>query len=279
MTEPTRAGDLVRRSAPRGALDPRASSLETSALLERLPGVAAYELELVDSIRLTPEMRRLRCRAEGLCDLEYLPGQDLMVAVPGPDGKHFRRRYTIRHLDRAAGRLDLDIVLHGDGPGARWAATAAPGDRFEAIGPRGKITVVPDREWHLFAADESGLPATFAMLEALPARTRARVYLEVAGPREEQPLAALERHDSEVQVRWVHRGEVAPGHSTALVEELRATSLPEGTGHAYLAGELKVVAGLRKALQDGGLAKEAISSKPYWRLGVANAAHGEPDRD
>jgi NADPH-dependent ferric siderophore reductase len=54
--------------------------------------------------------------------------------------------------------------------------------------------------------------------------------------------------------------------------------LPAGSGHAYLAGELGVVAAMRRTLVERGLTPEQISAKPYWRAGRANAAHGEPER-
>src|SRR6185437_659277 len=149
--------------------DPRGGGQEAYALASRLPGVSVFDLEVVATESVTPAMRRLRLGGNGLTTVTVDPGQDLMVAVPADGQQYFRRRYTVRRLDRAAGTVDLDVVLHGDGPGARWAATARPGDRVEAIGPRGKITVVADADWHLFAGDESALPATFAMVESLPA--------------------------------------------------------------------------------------------------------------
>jgi hypothetical protein len=39
-----------------------------------------------------------------------------------------------------------------------------------------------------------------------------------------------------------------------------------------------VVAGMRRTLLELGLTPEQISAKPYWRVGRANAAHGEPER-
>ena len=37
------------------------------------------------------------------------------------------RSYTARRQDPAAGEVEIDFVLHGDGPAASWAAAAAPG--------------------------------------------------------------------------------------------------------------------------------------------------------
>jgi NADPH-dependent ferric siderophore reductase len=187
-----------------------------------------------------------------------------------------RRRYTIRSFDPATATLDLDVVLHGDGPGAAWARTASAGDRIEAIGPRGKVTVDAEADWHLFVGDDAALPATLAMAGSLDTPARAIVVLEVDGADSEQEARAAD--GQAIPVQWLHRGEADPASPDNLVRALGALDLPPGRGHAYLAGELKVVAELRATLVARGLEAAQISAKPYWRAGVANAAHGEPER-
>jgi NADPH-dependent ferric siderophore reductase len=251
-------------------------SLASSALLSRLGDVSLWDFEVTDVVAISPSMRRIRCTAPGLTHLSYQPGQDLMLAVPGPGNGSFRRRYTIRSLDRAAASLDIDVVLHGDGPAAAWAASCQPGQRIEAIGPRGKVTVQPDAEWHLFAGDDSAMPASLAMAESLPTPEEALVVLEVDGVDDHQPAHALDGRP--IGVHWVHRAGADPASSAKLVAALNALELPAGRGHAYLAGELRVVAEMRRTLLQRGLTTAQISAKPYWRAGVANATHGEPER-
>jgi NADPH-dependent ferric siderophore reductase len=108
------------------------------------------------------------------------------------------------------------------------------------------------------------------MAEARAPETRATAVVEV------DPGEAVEGAGADgLELRWVERKE-APGSPVALLEALGSLELPDGAGRAYLAGELGVVAALRRALLDRGVPAGCISSKPYWRLGVANAAHGEP---
>ncbi len=242
-------------------------------------GTSLLQLRVVETSPLSPTMRRIRLSGEDLVGFSYVPGQDLMVSVPAEGQATFRRRYTIRRLTPrdpalALPVVDLDVVAHGDGPGARWVRRAGPGDVVTALGPRGKIPVDEGAPWHLFAGDESALPATFAMLEAVPSGAASIVRLEVGGPSEEQPPPGLS-----VGLRWVHRRGRSPGDPLPLVEAISSVPLPPGPGRAYLFGELKVVAALRRTLLDRGLEATQLSSKPYWRLGVANAAHGEPERD
>jgi NADPH-dependent ferric siderophore reductase len=239
-------------------------------------GVAAWDLEVVSTRDLTPTMRRVRCTAPGLADLSYQPGQDFMLAVPTADGATFRRRYTIRSLDRAAPAVDLDVVLHGDGPAATWAATVQPGGRIEAIGPRGKVIVDEAADWHLFAGDDSAIPASLAMAESLADPAQVLVVLEVDGPDDHQEAHGADGRP--VAVQWLHRDGGDPASGAQLVAALESVALPPGNGHAYLAGELGVVAQMRAALLGRGMTAEQISAKPYWRAGRANAAHGEPER-
>jgi NADPH-dependent ferric siderophore reductase len=251
-------------------------SLESSALLSRLGDVSLWDLEVTGVEAISPSMRRIRCTAPGLGRLWYQPGQDLMLAVPGTGNGSFRRRYTIRSLDRAAASLDIDVVLHGDGPAAVWAASCQPGQRIEAIGPRGKVTVQSDADWHLFAGDQSAMPASLAMAESLPTPEDALIVLEVDGVADQQQVSATDGRP--IDVHWVHRAGADPASSAKLVAALNDLELPAGQGHAYLAGELRVVADMRRTLLERGLTAAQISAKPYWRAGVANAAHGEPER-
>jgi NADPH-dependent ferric siderophore reductase len=255
---------------------PSTPPLETSALVARLgSGVSAWDLEVLFTSSFTPTMRRVRVTAPELADFSYEPGQDLMLDVP-TEGNSFRRRYTIRAFDPDIPALDLDFVLHGDGPAATWAASAQPGDHIEAIGPRGKVIVDPDAEWHLFAGDDSAIPASLAMAESLASPDGAIVILEVDGAADHQEARMPDGR--EIPVQWLHRAGADPASGANLVAALEAVALPAGRGHAYLAGELGVVAAMRQALLGRGLTAEQISAKPYWRQGRANAAHGEPDR-
>ena len=237
-------------------------------------GAIAMELEVVGVCEPVPSVRRVRLTGAGLENMAPQPGQDMMLTVtPGS-----RRRYTVRAYDASAPWVDLDFVLHGDGPAARWAGGARAGDSVEAIGPRGKVLVDDKAQWHLFAGDDTFVPATFAMLESLPADRRALVVLEVEGEEDHQEPSGVA---AEVVggIQWLHRNGADQGGPDLLVAALEAIALPEGRGRAYLAGELRVVNAMRHVLLDKGLDAESISPKPYWRKGVANQDHGEPQRD
>jgi NADPH-dependent ferric siderophore reductase len=218
-------------------------------------------------------MRQIQLTGPALEGFEYFAGQDLALPIVKDDGSVVRRRYTIRRFDPARRLLDLEFVMHGDGPGIRWAQAARPGLAIEAIGPRGKIGLAPDAKWHLFAGDATALPGAFAMMDALPAGVRARAYLEVDDPDERQ---SLDSRDANRSVTWRYASDVWRQPPDSVVDALSAAASPHG-GHAYLAGEVALVSALKTALLGSGWTADQLSAKAYWNRGRANAGHGEPE--
>jgi len=240
-----------------------------------LAGTRRLRLEVMESQRLSPSMQQIVLAAPELDGFRYDPGQDIMLLVGADGTRPVRRRYTIRSLDRGRQQLTLNVVLHGAGPGERWVLSAAPGDRIEGIGPRGKITTSPAADWHLFMGDESAMPAILAMTESLPGDAVATLVIEVPVPDDEQELLAPAR----TRVSWLHRLGGPAGEARLLADEAAEVELPAGNGHAYLLGEAAVVSRLREVLAGRGLSQDQMSPKAYWGRGRANAGHGEPARD
>jgi hypothetical protein len=106
----------------------------------------------------------------------------------------------------------------------RWAAAAQPGAHVEAIGPRGKITVDPSADWHLFAGDDSAIPASLAMAESLPTANHAVVVLEVDGEADEQQARTLD--GPQIPVHWLHRDGTDPASSANRWPRFSTSSSP-----------------------------------------------------
>jgi NADPH-dependent ferric siderophore reductase len=243
-----------------------------------LADASLWHLEVTEAGPLTPSLHRVVLTAPGIEGLRYAAGQDLMLRVPLVGDRVVNRRYTIRQFDPIGRAVTIDVSLHGAGPGTDWIRSAGIGDRIDAIGPRGKITVHPDVDWHLFVVDETGLPGALAMIEVLPPGSTAIAILEVDSPADELlpgSQAPLRR-----DTRWLHReGQSAPGDPSPLLEAVGAVPLPTGLGHAYVAAEAGVVRAVNRALAGRGLGPDQVSAKAYWRRGLPNAEHGEPTRD
>jgi len=173
------------------------------------------------------------------------------------------RTYTVRAWDATARELTLDFVYHGDeGLAGPWAAAARPGDQVLFRGPGGGYAPNPAADWHLLVGDESALPAIGVALERLPQGAPARVFLEVAGPAEEQHLDTV----GSAEIVWVHRAGRVVGD--ALVEAVRALVFPPGDVHAFVHGEANFVRDLRRLLRaDLRIPPERLSISGYWRRG------------
>ncbi len=299
--------------------------------------VVAFEVDVLAVRRLSPSFLRVTlggpalhgfdgCGALGPRDLRV----KLMLPSPGrplPDlsdlspGWYRRwlvldrairgtmRTYTVRslRLDGEIPELDIDFVVHGDGPGSSWAGAIRPGDRATVLGPNAAAGGYGGIEWRppsasaerpvrvLLAGDETAAPAISAVLESLPSGYHGHAVVEV--PQAEDFLDVQTR--SGVEVCWVARG--ARAHGERLAEAVKKvagprraptpqvdpTELPdldidthllwESTAagaaggadfYAWIAGEAAVVRGLRRYLvRELGIDRRIVAFMGYWRQG------------
>jgi NADPH-dependent ferric siderophore reductase len=224
--------------------------------------VASTVATVASAQQLTPRMTRVRLVDESLAGLAAVPGQTLKIYVPDlPSGHPVSRDYTVRDYDRAKLSLDIDFVLHGEGPAATWARRVRPGETLQFVGPSGRYRPDPHADWHLFAGDETALPAIQAYVAMLPTDACALLYLEVADAVEQQPIPGVARPT----VCWLHRGDRKPGTSMVLDEALHAVRLPPGQGRIWIAGHTPTVRRIRAhLLNQRGIDRRALYVKGFW---------------
>ncbi len=262
------------------------SSLATEHLPHRVRHELRFrKLEVRAVRRVTPHLIRVVLGGSELAGFTspgfddhakvFFPDPDtgeLRLPAVGPDGpswpegrKPTMRDYTPRRHDAAAGTLEIDFAVHDAGPATRWAEKARPGDLLGLGGPRGSFIVPMDFDGYLLAGDDTALPAIARRLAELPAGARVLVLAEVDGPADEiafDTRAALE-------LKWVHRGGAEPGTGGALLEALRASALPQGDLHAWIACETSIAKALRTHLVDErGANPKWIRASGYWRRGA-----------
>ena len=221
-----------------------------------------WRMTVVGARDVTPRMREISLIGDDLSAFTHRPGQDLVLNLPTEAGIA-RRHYTVRRFDPSELRLDIQFVLHGDAPAARWAREARHGDGLIAEGPRGRTVVNGPADWRLFTGDETALPGIAAMIESLPAGERALAIVEVAGPDDEQPIET----SAALDVLWLHRGGAPVAPSRALVDALADLDLPDGVGQACVIGETSTVRAQRQSLLARGMEKTQIAAEGYWRPG------------
>ena len=236
---------------------------EPSAPRSGRPNLPSYQLTVVDSLDVEGHMRRVVLSLPDGNAFDYKPGQAIVMMIPTGNGEVGRRDYTIRAVDRDAGTISVDFFKHGDTPGPRWANGVKAGDTIDVKGPRGNTVFNPAAEWHLFAGDETCIPAIVHILENMPANTAAHVFIEV----QDESGQVEVNTQADLDLRWLHRGEVPAGPGTFMADALEAFELPKGRGQAYIIGETSNVRRQRHGLIARGLTREQISSEGYWRPG------------
>ena len=200
---------------------------------------------------------------------------------------------------------------HGSGPagpGSSWAARAAVGDRVVVLAPRrgaayGGIEFSPGEAGRLLlAGDETALPAIAGILRDLPHDAVGTAVVEVPLSDDVQELVA----PVGVDVVWLPRDGAPLGSlvRAAAVERLGAAPVQVEVGddevdpdlwetpaysssgedvageqahtdelYVWIAGESKVVTGLRRVLvNDLGLDRRQVAFMGYWRVGVSMAS-------
>ncbi|WP_432191252.1 siderophore-interacting protein [Streptomyces sp. bgisy027] len=265
-----------------------------------------FSLQVVRTRRLGPSLVRVTFAGEDLqyffsdgCDQSLSlflphPGQSgPQVPVELGDGwwqgwrelpddvRAVMRSYTLRALRRDPDEIDVDFVLHGIEPGAatpagpasRWASRAAAGDRVLLLGPavadNRAIRFRPPQDTGLVViwGDDTAVPAVSAILETLPAGTRARVWLEVHDARDIQDLVT----EADVEITWLVQEETHAEGSPMALDAIRDARLPAAEHpYVWIAGESGCVKALRRHfVGERGVDRRRVTFVGYWRRGLS----------
>ncbi len=253
------------------------SAVQPQTIHRVMHEIKRRRLEVLRVVDLTPRMRRITLGGPELAGFISLGSDDhvklffpqtaeeqraldtLVLGAKDNGPMPAMRDYTPRRYDLERGELEIDFVLHGDGPAATWAAQAAPGQHLNIGGPRGSMIVPDIFDNYLLIGDETALPAIGRRLEGLAANRRARVVVQVENAAEQQSLHS----PAQVEVTWVNR-EDGDANLLHTLEQLR---IPEGTLYAWVATEAALSRRIRKVLlQTHGLNEEFLKAVGYWRL-------------
>jgi NADPH-dependent ferric siderophore reductase len=224
----------------------------------RLIGQFFQTGEVTQVSNITARMRRITIAAG---ELDWMPGQQVRVCVGDVtsaaswlDG--MRRSYSVWDYD---GRLlELCVLDHGDGPGARWARCVVPGNEILFSSPEGSMAVRP-AAYHVFVGEETAAVAFGPMLRSLRGAD-VRGVIEVDSPADRLPMPG--------GLTWRYRDGAPAASSAALTAAVAELDLPAEPGAAYVAGEARTVQAVcQHLIRDRGWPRRAIRSKPFWAPG------------
>ena len=265
MTTPAAPGGR-RRRPPR-----RAEVVSVSSIAPRLVSVLITGEDLDGFADAAPTSHlKLFLPAEGQ-DEPSLPVFTPDGAVSADEGpRPVVRTYTPRRYDPAGRTLEIQFLLHGEGPASAWAQRARPGDKLAVAGPGGRFSLEPAASHWWIAGDESAIPAIGTLLDALPDTVTADVQIEVAGAGDEIKLPDPGR----TSVTWRHR---QPGvYSQELVAAARDAVVIPGGARVWVGCEAGAMRDIRRFLiRERGLPAGQLVTRGYWRTGEQN----HPDHD
>ena len=248
--------------------------MNTQAIHRVTHEIKRRRLEVLRVVDITPRMRRITLGGPELAGFISLGSDDHIkllfpqnaaeqAALDSPDfnlrgdgPQPAMRDYTPRRYDLDIGELDIDFVLHGDGPASTWAEQAKVGQHLHIGGPRGSMIVPDIFDSYLLIGDETAIPAIARRLDELPAGRKVLAVIEIANAAEQQPLASA----AEVEVIWVVRGQ------DDLLETVQNLTLPGGSLYSFVATETKLSRQLRRVLLDTHQVNEAfLKAVGYWQ--------------
>lgn len=248
-------------------------------------------VEFVRARNVTPKMRRVTLGGAEMADMPLGPVLKLLIPPPGSNRVEWPaatkplvwpdkallpavRTYTVRSQDQAKGELDVDFVLHGEGPAARWAATARPGDPIGISVPGGRE--IAKARWVCIAGDHTAVPAITKMLETLPREVEGHALIEVPGPAEEQTVDA----PPGIAVTWLH----TPPSRSSLADVVRSLPWPDhGDVGIWVGAESETARSIRAYVRDERrVDRRRFLIIGYWKRGMSETVYGERfdhDRD
>ncbi len=257
---------------------------DTVSTPDRTPQRVRHEvrfriLDVLNVTRITPHLVRVTLggdELEGFTSLGFddhvkLFFPDATGTLPrpamGPEGLSFpggrpaMRDYTPKRFDAAARTLDIEFAVHEAGPATAWALQAKVGDKLGIGGPRGSFVIPMNFDGYLLIGDDTALPAIARRLGELPAGAKVTVLAEVDSAADELSFETK----ADLNMQWVHRN----GTGNPLPAALRATQLPPGDIHAWVACESSAAKELRAILVgEKQLNRAWVKAAGYWRRGA-----------
>ncbi|SDS50143.1 siderophore-interacting protein [Corynebacterium timonense] len=264
-----------------------------------MPTHLLHPVTLVANEQLKPRLHRLTFTAEAFADYP-LSGPDeyfgLLMPQPGQSFRPFEltginiraavatmpeatrpdlRWYTIRSLDRAQKRIDVDVVTHGDsGPGSRWIRRARPGDTAGMFTCPALWT--PPTTSQLLLADASALPAMRHILDyqqanAPEALAQTHVVAVVTDPAEVEDGLAEQWGEKLASFTFVEAPKTAETEATlAALHALFDTAAGDKPRSVWVSGEGNLTKAVRAlAVKEWGLDPADVTWVPFWFHGKA----------
>ena len=238
---------------------------------DHMRGMERIAMEVVRITHPFASVARVTGRIAPLDPAPWMPpNQAVRIAVEEPAGQRpVVRVYTIRSFDPATSQIEIDFVIHqDDSPAMRWLKAAKPGTILPMIGPRQHFIpqLSGDKKAAIFA-DETAIPAVYAMLKAWPPGLRGAAWIETPDREAFDELPRPEGVDLHLLLR---RGTQPAGSAQVLLAAARALA-DAADWTIWAAGERIEMRDLRNHLRDQGVARGDLQVLGYWKKGMSSS--------
>lgn len=247
--------------------------------LRHTQSLRTHTCHVVRSEQLTPTM--VEITLGGLDDFPVVGGDEFIFVMVGsadrplavdaglllsdvqslpPEDQPFGATYTTRRRRTDEGELDIWVLLHGhDGGVSGWAEQVEPGAPVALWGPRRAYHPPEGTSAHVFVADETGVPACWAIAESLATDDPVRAVVLVGDAAQELPTPPG------IDVTWIHRDEVEDA-TAALVDAARSAVAGADDVFVFGASESRQITAVRRMCRkELGLDADQVHLTGYWR--------------
>lgn len=230
------------------------------------------QMEVLGIASPFPSVARVTARIAATDPAAWMPANlAIRIEVETPPGERpVSRIYTVRSFDPEASTIEVDFVIHeDDSPAMRWLRAARPGSRVWLTGPRQHF--VPGHENGkriAIFADETAIPAVYAILNDWPEQAQGDVWIETDDPAAFDELP----HPPGVALNLLLRRPDQPAGSTGALFAAAQAALTDPASHSlWAAGERQEMRHFRDHFRALGMPRQDVRVFGYWRRGASSS--------
>lgn len=177
---------------------------------------------------------------------------------------HNERHYTVSRV--FDGGLEMEVFIHGNGPGATWAQQCQVGEAVQISDPKDYYQAPANTELQILLGDATAIPAIARILADASAGEQFRVVVEIPSMTEARDFPTAAR----LQVEWRVGGNgVGPSMVPDMVRGLHAEGVFTADAYVWVACESRVSREVRSMLRkDVGLPIARQRIVGYWHANL-----------
>jgi len=227
-------------------------------------------------VHLSKNVLNIRLKGDHLSDLDAsLEGGYFKLMLPSDDDMPYVRTYTVRKVHPEVSCIDVEFALHeGSAPASNWAEGAKPGDIAMISKPIPGQVISQEADWHIIAADMTGMPAALVNLESLPASAKGYVVFEVLEEADIREIVCPEN----MELLWVVNPD-SGSEAAPLAQKVRELEWLEGEVSTWAACEFSTMRELRAYFRkERAIDKKKVYVSSYWKNGMSEDQHKRAKR-